>query len=122
MRNVGKVDVIVEFGGNPDFPDFDPAMVGWIVGDEVGRLAVLKIELDVGQQAGLIGFDREMVVRLAFGDEVVGERALSQQGIAADVFAADLDGVEQGGGHLDFVGAFDVRCAFYGQSAHFFWV
>jgi hypothetical protein len=104
---VGKVDVVVEFGGDPDFADLDPAMVGWIVGDEIRLFAVLKIELDVCKQPRLIAFDGEMIMRLAFGDEVVGELALGQQGIAANVLALDVDGIEQGGGRLDFVGAFD---------------
>jgi hypothetical protein len=107
LGDVGKVDVVVEFGGDPNLSDLDPAMVGWINGDEVRLLPVLKIQPDVGKEPRLVAFDREMIMRLAFVDEVVGEFALGQQGIAADVLALDVDGIEQGGGHLDFVGAFD---------------
>jgi hypothetical protein len=122
LGDVGKVDVVVEFGGDPDLADLDPAMIGGVTGDEIWLLPVLKIEHDVGKEPRVVAFDGEMIVRLAFVDEVVGELALGQKGIAADVLALDVEGIEQGGGHLDFVGAFDFIGTGYGQGTDFFWV
>jgi hypothetical protein len=34
----------------------------------------------------------------------------------------DIDGIEQGDGHPDFVGALEFFIAFYGQGTDFFWV
>jgi len=37
-------------------------------------------------------------------DQVGRELALGQQRIGGDVFALDLEGIKQGGGHLNLVG------------------
>jgi hypothetical protein len=55
-------------------------------------------------------------------DQVGGYRALGKKGIGSDVLAPDVDGVEQGDGRLDLVGAFDFFTIFYGQGTDFFWV
>lgn len=52
----------------------------------------------------------------------MGEFSLCQQGICGNVFALQIDGIEQGDGHSDFVGALEFFIAFYGQGADFFWV
>jgi hypothetical protein len=34
----------------------------------------------------------------------------------------DIDGIQQGDGHSDFIGAFEFLIAFYRQGTDFFWV
>ena len=63
-----------------------------------------------------------MVMRLALPNQVVGQLALGQQGIGTDLLARNVDGIQQGNGHLNLVGAFDFFTVRYGQGAHFFWV
>src|SRR2546429_1223113 len=60
------------------------------------------------QNSRLIAFDGEMVMRLALGDQIVGQLALRQQGIGTDLLALNGDGFEQWDGGLDLVGAFDL--------------
>jgi hypothetical protein len=55
-------------------------------------------------------------------DQVLGQLALGQQGIGGHILALNIDGLQQGDGHLDLVGAFDFFLVFYGQGANFFWV
>ena len=52
--------------------------------------------------------------RLALLDQIRGQLALGEQGIGGDVLAGNLDGVEQGDGHFDFVRAFDLFSPLYG--------
>jgi hypothetical protein len=54
--------------------------------------------------------------------QIVGERALGQQGIGGDVFVVEVDGVEQWDGGLDFIGLLGLFIALYRQGADFFWV
>jgi len=61
-------------------------------------------------------------MRLALPDQAVGQLALRQQGIGTHLLALNIDGLQQGDGHLDFVGAFDFFTIRYGQGANFFWV
>src|SRR5437899_9838549 len=68
--------------------------------------AILEIEFQIFQNSRLIAFDGEMVMRLALGDQIVGQLALRQQGIGTDLLARNLDGLEQWDGGLDLVGAF----------------
>jgi len=119
---VGEVEVGVEFGGGPDFPGFDPAMIRRVIGDEIGFLSILEIELDILKECGLVAFDREVVMGLTILDQVVGERALGQQGIGRDIFALDLDGIKQRDGHFDLVGLLYLFIAYDRESPHFFWV
>ena len=72
------------------------------------------------KELGLVGFDGEVVVCLPVVDQVGGELALGQQRIGGNLLALDIDGVEQRGGHFDFVGAFEFIIAFYRQSTDFF--
>lgn len=63
----------------------------------------------VFEQAGLVTFDGEMVVRLPVLDQVAGELTLRQQRIGADVFAFDVDGLKPRDGHLiGLLGAFGI--------------
>jgi hypothetical protein len=61
-------------------------------------------------------------VGVSLQHQIVGERALGQQGIGGDVFVVDIDGVEQRDGGLDFIGLLGLFIARYRQGADFFWV
>jgi len=102
--DVGEVELGVEFGGGPDFPGFDPAMIRRVIGDEIGFLSILEIELDILKKCGLIAFDGEVVMGLTIQAQIIGEFTLGQEGIGSDIFALDLDGIEQRDGPLDLVG------------------
>src|SRR5207249_10673254 len=75
--------------------------------------AILEIEFQIFQNYRLIAFDGEMVMRLALGDQIVGQLALRQQGIGTDLLARYLDGLEQWDGGLDHV---DRRSVVKGKS------
>jgi hypothetical protein len=55
------------------------------------------------------------------GHQIVRDLALSQQGIGRYILAFDINGVQQGDGHLDFIRAFGLFMVAYGQGANFFW-
>lgn len=104
LSHMRKVQVMVEFGGGPDFPGFDPAMIRRVIGDEIGFLSILEIELDILKECGLIAFDGEVVMGLTIQAQIIGELTLGQEGIGSDIFAFDIDGIEQRDGHPDLVG------------------
>jgi hypothetical protein len=52
----------------------------------------------------------------------MGDVALGQQGIGGNIFALDIDGIQQRDGGFDFVGALEFIASRYGQGCHFFWV
>ena len=118
---MGKVEVVVETGGGPDFADFDAAMVRRIGTDKIGILPVFEIKCDVLKETGLVVFDGEVEVSFAFFDQVGGDLALSQQGIGGNFFTLNIDGVKKRDGGLDFIGTLDGLVV-YMQSAYFFWV
>ena len=89
--------------------------------DEVRFLAILKPEGDIFQKAFLISFDGEMIVGMTLSDKVVRDLALGQQSIGSHILALNINGIEQGDGHLDLVRAFGIFEVFYRQGAHFFW-
>lgn len=43
LSEVRKVQIVVEFGGGPDFADFDATVIRRVAEDKIGILAVLKI-------------------------------------------------------------------------------
>ena len=43
LSDMRKVQIVVEFGGGPDFADFDATVIGWVAKDKIGLLAVVKI-------------------------------------------------------------------------------
>ena len=96
-------------------------MVGWVVEDKIGLLAVFETQGDVFKESGLIVFDREVVMGFTVSDQILGDLALGQEGIGGDFFALDIDGIKQRDGGFDFVGAFELFTALYGQGAYFFW-
>ena len=122
LAHVGKVEIVIEFGGGPDFARFQAAVIGGRLLDEVRLAPVLEVELQVREQSGLVAFDGEIVMRLALLDQIFGEFTLREQGVDGDVLAGDIDGRQQRDGHLNLVRAFDFFPTFYGQGAHFFWV
>jgi len=119
---VGKVEIGVEFGGGPDFARFEASVVGRRILDEMRLAALLEIELQRFENSRLVGFDGEMVMRLALLDQIGGQLALRQQGIGTDLLALDLEGVEQRDSHFDFVGALDFLPILDRQSTYFFGV
>ena len=55
-------------------------------------------------------------------EEVVGERALGQQGVGGDRLAGDVERLKDRDDHPDLIGLLDFVAAVYGQGADFFWV
>src|SRR5436309_9590626 len=88
--------------------------------DEIRRATGFEQQSDIAFQLRLVALDREMIVRPLL-DDIVGYRALGQQGIAGDVLAFDDAGLKQRNRHADFVGALLLITAFYWQRSHFFW-
>ena len=43
LPDMREVEVVVEFGGNPDFAGFDPAMVRRVTNNEIGLFAILEV-------------------------------------------------------------------------------
>lgn len=43
LSDVGKVQIVVEFGCGPNFTDFDAAVIRRVAKDKIGLLSVLKI-------------------------------------------------------------------------------
>ncbi len=119
---MGEVEIVVELGGCPDFTGFDPAMVWGIIRDEIRFFAILEIELDILQESRLIGLHSEVVMGVTLQAYIVGKFALGKECVCGNVFALDIDGIEQRDDHPDFIGALELFIAFYGQGTDFFWV
>ena len=66
---------------------------------------MLKGGDQIVEESGLIAFDGEVIVGFSGFDEVDGKGLLSQEGVGTDRFAFDADGVKEGDGGFDFVGA-----------------
>jgi len=84
LTDMREVEVAVEFGGCPDAPGFDPAVVRRGELDEVGLLAIFEVQGDVLFEGGLVGFDGEVVMGAAL-DQVSGQLALGQQRVGGDL-------------------------------------
>ena len=97
-------------------------MIRGIIENEIGFLAILEVYLEILKESRLVCFDGEEVVGLALSDEVLCDAALGQLGIGGDILVLDVDGIEEGDGHLDLVGLFEFLTIFEGKGAHFFWV
>jgi hypothetical protein len=120
LPDVGKVEVAVQFGCDPDLPRLDASMIRGIIQDEVRFPPVFEEELDIPMERSLVLLDGEVVVSLA-PDEVVGYRALGEQGISRDVLALNVDGIEERDSCFDLVGALDLLVS-YLDAPYFFWV
>lgn len=123
LADMGEIHIIVEFGTGPDFTGFDAAMVGRVVGDTLRGRSILEQKGDVVKEGDLIGFDGEVVVGVALSNQVVGEFSLGEERIGADVFAVEIEPLEQRDGHADFVGLlYGLRISLARDRADFFWV
>jgi len=122
LPDMGKVEIAVEFGCGPDFPDFDPTVIRRVVLDKIGVVAVFKIKRDVLKKSGLVVFDGEVVMSVTFPDQIVGDIALGQEGIGSNIFALNVDGIKEGDGSFDLVGTFEFFTALYRERSDFFWV
>ena len=94
LSDVGKVQIAVEFGCGPDFPDFDPTMVRRVAMDKIGVLTVFKIQRDFLKKSVLVVFDGEMVMSFTLADQIVSDLALGQEGIGGNIFALNIDGIK----------------------------
>lgn len=92
LSDVRKVEIGVEFGGGPDFTDFDPAVVRRVARYIIRLLPVLKVQGDVLKKSGLVVFDSKVVMGVALFDQVGGDGALGQQGIGCNFFSGNIDG------------------------------
>jgi hypothetical protein len=90
--------------------------------DEMRLAPILEVELQGLEQSRLVAFDGEMVMGVAFLDQIGGETALGEQGIGTDLLALNIEGIQQRDGHFDLVGALDFCPILYGQGTYFFWV
>jgi hypothetical protein len=89
--------------------------------NKIRFLPVLEEQGYIIENAALVCFNGEMIMGMTLGNDVLGDGALGQQSIGRDIFALNGDGIEQGNGHLDLVGAFRFVTVFQGQGTHFFW-
>ena len=78
--------------------------------DEIRFSAILEEQLDSFKESGLVAFDGKVVMGLSSND-VIADVALGQQGVGGDGFALYGNGVKQGDGDFDFVGAFGFVAA-----------
>ncbi len=122
LPDVRKVQIVIEFGGGPDFADFDPAVIGRVAADKIRVLTVFKVQFDVLKKSGLVVLDGEVIMGFTVTDQIVGDLALGQQGIGGNILTLDIDGIQQRDGCLDFIGALDFFMSLYRQGAYFFWV
>ena len=54
LTDMGKVQVGVKFGGGPDFPRFNPAMIRMVYGHILGFLSIGKKHLQIVKERRLI--------------------------------------------------------------------
>ena len=121
VADARKSEVVVAAGGGPDRALFDAAMGQGGRLAKVGRRATLEDQADIRQQGRLVVFDGEDIVGVVFKD-VVGERALGQQGVSGNGLAGDVQRLKHRDDHPDLIGLLDFVAAFYGQCSNFFWV
>ena len=88
----------------------------------IGRSTLFKGEANGLCERGLVVFDDKDIMSGSLFNPVVGQFALSEQGIAGDCLAVDVEGIDDRDEHPDFIGLFEFVTAFYRQSADFFWV
>jgi hypothetical protein len=56
-------------------------MIGRVVHDKLGLMAIVEEQHEIVKERGLIGFNGEVVVGFAGADQVVGEFTLGEKGI-----------------------------------------
>lgn len=47
LSDMRKLEIVVQFGSRPDFPDFDSAVFGRRASNEIGFLAVFEVKGDI---------------------------------------------------------------------------
>jgi hypothetical protein len=117
-----QVEIGVEFGCGPYFADLDPAVIRGSALNKVGILPVFKIKRDVFKKSRLVVFDGKVVMSVTIPNQIVGDGALRQEGISGNVFALNINGIQQRNGGFDFVGTFEFFTPLYGEETDFFWV
>lgn len=122
LCDMREVEIGVEFRSGPDFSDFDASVLWRGMFDEVGLSTILEEEGEIFEESFLISFDDEVIMGVTVGDDVVGEFALSQEGIGGQIFVLEVEGVEQRDSGFDFVGSFEFLVVLGGEGSHFFWV
>jgi hypothetical protein len=122
LPDVRKVQVVVEFGGGPDFSGFNPTMIGRRVIDVVRFFSIQEKECDVFKERGLVCLNGEVIVCLTFPYQVIGEVALGKKGIRCDNFTLDIDLIKEGNGHLDLICSLGLFIILSWKGAYFFWV
>jgi len=122
LADVWEFQIAIEFGRGPYFTGFNSAMIRRVVLNEIGLFSVFEKQRDILKKTGLVVFDGEVVVAMALPDDIVGDRALGDQGVGGDFFAFDIYGIKQGDGGFDFVGSFQFLASLYRQASDFFWV
>jgi hypothetical protein len=81
-------------------------MIGRVVHDKLGLMAIVEEQHEIVKERGLIGFNGEVVVGFAGTDQVVGEFTLGEKSIGGNVFATQIEVIEEWDGHADLVGLF----------------
>jgi hypothetical protein len=76
LPNVRKVQVVIKFGGGPDFSGFNASMVGRRVIDVIGFFSVEEKECDVLQKRRLVRLSGEVIVGPTISDQVLSDIAL----------------------------------------------
>ncbi len=86
-----EIQVLIEFGGDPDVSGFDAAM---LVGLHNGVIGVskkgVKIKINVFKPLLLIAFDGEVVACASTFNQIMGQLALDQQGVGGDGFTLEM--------------------------------
>lgn len=121
LPDTGEVQIIVELGGRPDRARLNAAMGQGEGFAKFGCAALGKGYGQIIEQRGLIGFDREQVMRPP-RENGTGELALGQKRIGSQRFAGELDfqRIDQGQESTDFIGLLGLLVAGAGQLADFF--
>lgn len=112
LADMREIKVVVERRAAPDAPCLDASVISRADILMVWCCAVLKQQRDVFFKFLLVAFDAEVVMRAAL-NQIAGQFALRQQGIRSDGLAANLDGIEYGNKHPDFIGLLGLIFAFY---------
>ena len=86
-----EIQIVVKLGCGPYFASFDTTVIRGVVLSKIRLLSVFKMEGDVLQQCELVLFDGEMVMSVAFLDQIFGKFSLGQQRISGNDFAFNIN-------------------------------
>ena len=65
LSDMWEIEVAIQFGGNPDFADFDPAVIRGIAKSKIGLFAILEEKADIIKECGLVFFNGEVIMRMS---------------------------------------------------------